>query len=1010
MWFKPADIILLRTTLKAIGLVAILSSGILLSCMRQDEFPPGTKVFCGAEKLNEKGDKFFADNDSSHFFDVGKKQTSKEFRSGKHAVYVTPKKAFALSYRIKHAGPDWYFKVSVWRKTKDGKGVLIAASETPDLLYQTAKTVVETDENGWEKLEMDVYSPPGFQSDEMKFYVWNNGSDTVYFDDMSIERLSHKVYPNYKEEPLSVMLDTSQYLKLLEKRKEAFDIGILQTEDKDWVKGIVFGNGKMMKAKLRLKGDWLDHLKGNKWSYRIKMRKNGSWNRMREFSVQTPEARNYLWEWVAHRLYQKADILTTRYGFTPLLLNNANRGFYAWEEHFVKQLLEWRNRREGPIVKFSEDAFWQSRRLANQLDVEWVLLPYLEASVIEPFKKSKTTENATLYTQFLNAQKLMQQFREHTRTPADVFDIDKLAAEYAMLELNQARHGMAWHNHRYYFNPVICKLEPIAFDGYADYSKHGIGIEHNFVWNALVNRKTITNEQYLMHDLLLDSVFTKKYIYYLAKFSDPGFIASSMDELRNELEIYDSLIAMEFPFVHFDTTYYRRSAESIREYLPQLSDSIAQIQQQSSFAFNLKIRHYYDTIVFGKTPEFYVNAFLENVVDDSIKIKVMNYTQRKIIILGTGAKQKYVQSFQIPEPTMKAYHGDTVRELEIETDTGSNYLFFMVDGHFDTYVVPINPWPYPAGITPQQELIDQVNLNNPIVFDRMEGNDLFIRNDSIRIDFPVIIPEGYSVHFEAGTTLDLIDKAMFISYSPVFMEGTKQQPIVITSSDFSANGFTVLQAGQRSKLKHVVFENMNTLDIKGWTLTGALTFYESDVDIENVTFYRNQCEDALNIIRSDFQLNNSNFDHIFGDAFDSDFSTGLVSNSTFTNIGNDAIDFSGSQIVIKDTHIEEVEDKGISGGEDSYLTVENTTITNANIGLASKDLSVVEVNNSEIKDCNYGLVLLQKKPEFGPATLILKNTKIIRPKTEMLIEEGSKVELDGKVIKGDLKKLAEVFY
>lgn len=157
-------------------------------------------------------------------------------------------------------------------------------------------------------------------------------------------------------------------------------------------------------------------------------------------------------------------------------------------------------------------------------------------------------------------------------------------------------------------------------------------------------------------------------------------------------------------------------------------------------------------------------------------------------------------------------------------------------------------------------------------------------------------------------------------------------------------------------------------------------------------------------------MDKSTFDHIYGDAFDSDFSTGLVSNTLFTNIGNDAIDFSGSQIVIKDTRIEDVEDKGISGGENSYLTVENTMITNANIGLASKDLSLVEVKNAEIRDCNYGLVLLQKKPEYGPATLILKNTKIIRPKTEMLIELGSKVEIDGKVIEGDLDKLADIFY
>ena len=996
--------------MKIIGLLLLFGVVLLLSCVHEDTFPVGTKVVCGAELLNNKGDKFLADNNSVSLFDGGKKQTSKEFHSGKYAVYVTPKKGFAFSFKIKRAHPDWYFIVSVWRKTKDGKGVLVAASETPKLFYQTAKTVVETDKNGWEKLEMEVYLPPTFRSDDIKFYVWNNGSDTVFFDDLSIQRLSHKIYPKYKEESFSIMLDTSQYLKLLKKRKEAFRVGILQTKDNDWVKGIVFGESKMMKAKLRLKGDWLDHLKGNKWSFRVKMRKGWTWNRMREFSIQTPEARNYLWEWVAHRFCQKADILTTRYGFTPVLLNNTNRGLYAWEEHFVKQLLEWRNRREGPIIKFSEDLFWQARKQESFLGEDGARLPSLEASVIKPFKAGRMLSNPVLYAQFINAQKLFQQYRNQTRPVVDIFDIDKLAAHYAMLELNQARHGMAWHNHRYYFNPVICKLEPIAFDGYAEYTHPQTGIENNFAWNALTGNDAIYYRQFLMDALILDTIFSEKYLYYLNLFSDPNFISTTIDELRIEIEYYDSLINLEFQYVHFDTSFYRRSAESIRSYLPQLRDTINRVQHNPNFSLKVRPKHYSDTTVFERTPEFYVNAYREQLMDDSIKVRVINYTQRKIIILGSGPKKKYIQSFQIPEPRLAAYHGDTLRELEMKTDTGSNFLFFMIDGRFDTYVVPINPWPYPEGLTPQQELMEEVNLDNPMVFDRLEGRDLYMRSDSIQIDFPIIIPEGFRVHFEAGTKLDLVNKAMFISYSPVFMTGSKKKPIVITSSDFSANGFTILQAKERSRFSHVVFENMNTLDVKGWTLTGALTFYESDVDIDNVTFYRNQCEDALNIIRSDFYLNKSTFNHIFGDAFDSDFSTGLVSNTLFSNVGNDAIDFSGSQIVIRDTQIEDVEDKGISGGEDSYLKVENTTITNANIGLASKDLSVVEVFNSEVRDCNYGLVLLQKKPEYGPATFVLNNTKIIRPKTEMLIEEGSTVELDGKIIKGDLKKLADIFY
>ena len=38
------------------------------------------------------------------------------------------------------------------------------------------------------------------------------------------------------------------------------------------------------------------------------------------------------------------------------------------------------------------------------------------------------------------------------------------------------------------------------------------------------------------------------------------------------------------------------------------------------------------------------------------------------------------------------------------------------------------------------------------------------------------------------------------------------------------------------------------------------------MDITNTVFYRNQCEDALNIIRSEFSLTESKFDFTFGDA------------------------------------------------------------------------------------------------------------------------------------------------
>lgn len=996
---------------RAINILLFVIIFMSFSCVRETTFTINRVVICDAEQVTKKGDKFIAANDSSEFFDGGKLITDLDAYSGKHSALTIPKsKAFTFGYKIKHAGPGAYFKVSVWRKSKDGLGALVASGDNSEVMYLATTKPVETSDNGWEKLEMEVFTPPHFGRGILSVYVWNNGTDTVYFDDMTIERKAHKQYPSYNyDDGLNIILDSSDFLKIMKKRKQAFENGILQTSDNDWVKSIIVDSDRAMKAKVRLKGDWLDHLWGDKWSYRVKMRKKNAFNRLRTFSLQTPAARSFLLEWLTHRLYHENDVLTTRYGFVPLKFNNEPRGIYVWEEHFTKQLLEWNNRREGPIVKFSEDPFWQIQKI-NINYKKWPVFPYYQAAIINPFGKSRTVKNPVLYKQFINAQKLMHQYKNQQKKPSEIFDVDKLAKYYAMLELTHARHGMVWHNQRMYFNPVICKLEPIAFDGYTDHDEPDLSINDNLAYRALTQKEPVILQDHLIFNLFIDTVFLNNYMYYLVKYSRADFVNTFMDSYESKVSYYDSLLRLEFPYFHYNDSLLAKSAKAIRDYLPELRAIIYDSLSDGTFSFNLNHEVNYDTNVYGNTPEFFVNVYTEKKIDDSLILSIYNYFPRELIFLGTGKGSKSITSFSFDKNNLPAFtSGMTGQKLELTVDSSANYLFFMINGRIDTYSVPILPWPYPKGITPQQELWEKVDLKNEF-FDTILGNIIYVKKGEITINKPLIIPGGYKVNISPGTKIDLVDNAMIISYSPVSIIGTAKNPVIITSSDFSGNGFTVLQANGNSKVDNVIFENLNTLDYQSWTLTGALTFYESDVTITNTRFYRNQCEDALNIIRSDFTLSNSSFDYIYGDAFDADYCTGEVKNTTFTNIGNDAMDFSGSEITITDSEVNIAEDKGISAGEGSKITIINTNIQRANIGLASKDLSVMKVIDSKVETCNYGIVLLQKKPEYGPSVMILKNTLLLDLKVEMLIEENCKVNIYNRTIFGKEKNLAEIFY
>jgi hypothetical protein len=156
----------------------------------------------------------------------------------------------------------------------------------------------------------------------------------------------------------------------------------------------------------------------------------------------------------------------------------------------------------------------------------------------------------------------------------------------------------------------------------------------------------------------------------------------------------------------------------------------------------------------------------------------------------------------------------------------------------------------------------------------------------------------------------------------------------------------------------------------------------------------------LNIIRSNFNVTNCAFDHVFGDAFDSDFCTGTLSGTTFNKIGNDGIDFSGSVVNITGCDFIEIGDKAVSGGEQSTLTVSNMNVLGAEIGVASKDLSLVSVTDSKINNCKFGYVSYTKKPEYGGAHVSITNVKVDGVETEYDIELQSRLTLDGKEIKG----------
>ncbi|SHF73673.1 Right handed beta helix region [Mariniphaga anaerophila] len=962
---------------------------------KEDDFENIFK--CSAEKLDNSGKKFVDEKNQSMEFGNVETRTSEQAYSGEYASKLTPQTPYGFTTDFT-AGADEYFKVTAWRKSNDDNGVIVI--DCGEGYYHAGKFVVEERKDGWQKIYLEAYTPPHFLFGKVRIFVWNNSQDTVYFDDLEIVHRQHKDYPEYDRfSALSIYVEDNNLNYFNKKRIEAFDNGVLVNEDEDYAGAVIFDGNDFLNGEVRLKGDLMDHIQGDKWSFRIKLKSDFAWNHVRTFSVHDPATRNFLHEWLAHQIFTREDVLTTRYGFVPVVLNNRSRGIYAWEEHFEKHLIENRDRREGPIVRFDETLFWNRVMEANTTKKAWDV-DYFGAAKITPFKEGSVTSDSLKTRQAEEAQKLMLQYKTCSMPVSEIFDVDVLARYYALMDITQAYHGFTWHNQRFYFNPVTCLLEPIAFDGYIE---GGIFKRIDEPMISLLDPaklNTFHKEELMLYQVFTDSSFNRKYLENLKAYSDPLYVENVVRQYTHQADSLSGLIRQEFPYYHFNFDFIRSQARLVRENLSNIENNVQRLNSAFRQINYEKFRNQYTTEVGSNITPWLVQAFYNK---GNRTMDVLNYHGGEVSVVGVLVADNLPESFS-PNVKLPAYDGVNPGKATISVQGEPNKILFNAGGKM--LESDVSHWAFSDEISSRQRLMNSANEAK-----LTESSDSIIFDGKYVFNSDVYIPANKKVVFLPGTQIDLVNGAGFFSFSAFYSMGEEKRTVEFFSSDKSSQGVHVLQASERSILKHTRFYRLGSIRKGGWQTPSAVTFYEADVDFSYCTFEANvDCDDALNVVRSDFFAKNCRFIDTFADAFDSDFCTGRVLDCEFVNMGNDAIDFSGSRVFISGCTMFEISDKAISGGENSQLTVKNCKVNKATIGVAAKDLSSVEIEGSEIRKTVYAFVAFKKKPEYGSASISAENVRLKGNLTFHKIEEGSLLKVNGTEIFGREKKLALKLY
>ena len=761
-----------------------------------------------------------------------------------------------------------------------------------------------------------------------------------------------------KVDPIYLDIKQRDFDKLLLKRNKAIANGVLISEEDDFVRATISDSKSSQKVRIRLKGDWTDHLQSNKWSYRVKIRGDETFLGMSKFSLQSPGTRNYIWEWFYHKLLENEGLPTLRYLFRPLIVNGNNLGVYAIEEHFDKILIESNNFKEGPILKLSEDLYWMQKKFdktkLGKLDDESFINSYSTGFKLNKIRKSEEQTN-----NFVIANQLLNGIHSEVLSTSNVFDIDLLAKFFAINDLVGSYHARAWHNHRFYFDPIQSKLIPIGFD--ADANK------------VPLENLSIADKTPWIRTLFKDLEFVKKYTSSLELISKKEYLDSFLSKNKNEFNKNRNILYKSFPALETNTKQIYKNQNLIKKYL---------------------------------NPPLPLNSFLQNIGQSELILSIGNNQVLPIVVKGVRINNKKI--LIKPKILGSKFDGDFIKYESIvfpltstqfpnKMEINKIKLIYSVYGSKLTKKADVNLYPRinPLNIKESIPFKDSDIFNIPFLSIDSDKKLIKFKEKKIFIRKPLIIPTNYKLVVEDGSKIILQDNGFIVSKSPLLFAGSEAKPIsVINTSQKNTNGIIILNAKENSSFNNVIFDNLTNIDYKSWLLPGALTIYQSPITLTSCVFENSKSEDALNIVRSNFEINNIKFIKSRSDAIDIDFSDGNLSNIFIENSGNDGLDLSGSKVKIKKLVILNSGDKALSIGEKSNISINKVFIKNAYVGVANKDGSDATISNLSIINSELGITGFKKKKEYAPSKTIIINSDESLNEIPYLLGEGSNLSIN----------------
>lgn len=795
------------------------------------------------------------------------------------------------------------------------------------------------------------------------------------------DRATAQSYCRSYQPLISISIKNKHFISLQKRRLQALDTGILVTSDEDYVPAHIAFEGEFYKAKIRLKGDWAEHVENAKrWSLRVILTGGEHIMGRKRFSLQTFAMRGHDKDPVYAEHLASIGLITPRYKPVQLQVNGQDWGTMVMEDHFSRELMEARRHKESVLGRFDESAMWLHRYQYPDFG------PYdnVFTSPFKPFNGRVIRKSAVLQHYNRYVASLLAGWQEGRLALVDILDLDKYIDYIVASEAWDGWHTFRWHNMRFYCNPYTMKIEPLPFD-------NGWG-----VWPITMApvQATVTGSQ------ILGELFDSPRFWQQLERRMPEVLSqlqqrSLWQALQNQADYLESLLVAEGDVSRFNLdvvkqnlNYLSQSGADFFHKQHKLPEP-APLDNTRKFHSMVKLSAYDNgTIVLSNKLPFAVAVKQVNIVGDLASRSALEQQGESLRLPPTPIHGR-PQVLRLQVEDLQA--GETVvvtsvneASGQIASDSSDSLLHYFDDAS------SLEHWS-PEALPGSVELPD---------FIQSEATQWTIPAGNWTLERGLVVPAHITLTIAAGARITASPGSFILSRGMLHMQGTEAEPVVITGvAGDNWRGIYLLNVGRASHWQHAQLSDLSAFGFDNFTLSGALNSYRSDLKLDNVTIERVDAEDAINVVQSAFTFTHLRISQVSSDAIDADFSDGQIVASSFVDVGGDGIDTSGSIVSIRDVALARVVDKAISIGEASRMDIQHADIRQVGVAIAAKDYSEAKIQSLQVADARVAAVMAySKKPEYGGAFLEITGFQAGNVANVVINQTGSTVLLNGSEI------------